>query len=160
MNAHNVTAPPPPRRAVESRDPATGELWRTYDPATADTVAAAVARARAAQPAWAARSPSERAQVVRRFHDALYRRRAEVAALITRESGKTLTDALSADVTVALDFASWTADVTPGFFRTSWRGAAGITMWRKRVRFERRPRGVIGIITPSSQPRFSSSSST
>ena len=154
MNAHNVTAPPPPRRAVESRDPATGEIWRSYDPATAETVASAVARARAVQPAWAARSPGERAKIVRRFHDVLYQRRAEIAALITRESGKTLTDALSADVTVALDFASWTAEVTPGFFRTYWRGAAGITMWRKRVRFERRPLGVIGIITPWNYPFF------
>lgn len=154
MNTQNVTVLTPPRRAVESRDPATGEVWRTYDPADAGTVAAAVALARRAQPEWAARSPSERARIVTRFHRALYRRRREVAELITRESGKPIVDALASDVTVALDFAAWTARVLPGFFRASWRGAAGITMWRKRVRFERRPLGVIGVISPWNYPFF------
>ncbi|MBL8998076.1 MAG: aldehyde dehydrogenase family protein [Gemmatimonadetes bacterium] len=154
MNTQNVTPLTPPRRAVESRDPATGEVWRTWDPADAATVAAAVARARHAQPAWAARSPSERARIVTRFHDALYRRRREVAELVTREAGKPIVDALSTDVTVALDFAAWTARALPRFFRASWRGAAGITMWRKRVRFERRALGVIGVIAPWNYPFF------
>lgn len=158
MNAHTVTEPTPrpapPRRPVESRDPATGVIWRTYDPADAEMVATAVSRARLAQPSWAACSPSERGRIVRRFHEVLYRRRFEIAELVTRESGKPIIDALATDVTVSLDFANWTAHAAPRFLRSAWRRTAGMTMWRKRVRFERRPLGVIGVISPWNYPFF------
>ncbi len=139
---------------MESRDPATGEVWRRYPSADADAAAAALARARAAQSAWAARSPSERVAILARFHETLYRRRAEIAQLVVRESGKPYVDALAVDVTLALEFAAWHLRVVPRFLKTAWRGAAGLPMWRKRVRIERRPLGVIGIITPWNYPFF------
>ena len=142
------------RRPVESRDPATGEVWRRWESADEAAVAMAVARARAAQPAWAATTPAERARVIERFRAALMRRSDEIAAIITRESGKPLVDALGADVTVALDFAGWVAKNAPRFLRGDWRGVAGMTMWRKRVRVERTPLGVIGIIAPWNYPFF------
>lgn len=117
-------------------------------------VADAVARARASQRAWAARTPAERARIVARFHDVLYRRRHEVAELITRESGKPITDAFGVDVLVTLDFARWTAKAAPRFLRSRWSGVAGTLFWRKRVRFEKRPRGVIGVIAPWNYPFF------
>ena len=117
-------------------------------------VAQAVSRARAAQPAWAAVAPTERARVLRRFHDVLWRRRHEVAAIITRESAKPYTDALGADVLVALDFATWTAREAPRFLRSRWRQVDGMLFWRKRVRSEKPPLGVIGIITPWNYPFF------
>jgi succinate-semialdehyde dehydrogenase/glutarate-semialdehyde dehydrogenase len=92
--------------------------------------------------------------VLRRFHDVLWRRRHEVAALITRESGKPYTDALGADVLVALDFANWTAREAPRFLRTRWNQVDGLLFWRKRFRIERPPLGVIGIITPWNYPFF------
>jgi len=101
-------------------------------------VAQALSRARAAQAGWAATSPFDRAQIVRRFHDVLWRRRHEVAAIITRESGKPYTDALGTDVLVTLDFANWTAKQAPRFLRSSWRQVGGLLFWRKRVRFEKR----------------------
>ena len=73
-------APGPPRRAVESGEP-TGEVFQRYGSADATVVAAALARARAAQPDWAARSASDRAAVVRRFHDVLYRSRARARGI-------------------------------------------------------------------------------
>lgn len=114
----------------------------------------AVSRARAAQPAWAAKSATERAKVVARFRDVLYRRRYEIAAVITRESGKPYTDALGVDVFVTLDFARWTAKAAPRFLRASWRGVSGLMFWRKRVRFEKKPLGVIGVIAPWNYPFF------
>ncbi len=92
--------------------------------------------------------------MVRRFHDVLYRRRHEVAATITHESGKPYTDALGADVLVALDFATWTAREAPRFLRSSWSQVGGLLFWRKRFRTERPPLGVIGIITPWNYPFF------
>jgi succinate-semialdehyde dehydrogenase/glutarate-semialdehyde dehydrogenase len=121
---------------------------------TEPQVAQAVNRARAAQPGWAATSPIDRARVVRHFHDVLWRRRHEVAAIITRESGKPFTDALGADVLVALDFAAWTARHAPRFLRSGWRQVGGLLFWRKRVRFEKAPIGVIGVIAPWNYPFF------
>ncbi len=152
-----MTAPvqhDPPRRPVESRDPATGEVWKRWETADASAVAAAVARARAAQPAWAARTPKERAAIIQRFREVLLRRSEEVARTITREAGKPLVDATAADVTVSLDFAAWTAKHAPRFLRDSVRSAEGTTMWRKRIRTVRKPRGVIGIIAPWNYPFF------
>ncbi len=53
----------------------------------------AVAAARAAQPAWAALSVIERAQIMRRIH-ALFLEHAEaMSQMLTAEIGKTITDA-------------------------------------------------------------------
>ena len=76
---------------------ATGQL-DTSAPTTNSVVAGAMRSARAAQVSWAATSPAERARILRRFHDTLYRRRHEVAELITAESGKAYTDAFGVDV--------------------------------------------------------------
>lgn len=117
-------------------------------------VALAVKRARTAQPAWGATSPADRARVLRRFHDVVWRRRHEIAAIITRESGKPYVEALGADVLVTLDFTTWTARTAPRFLRSNWRQVSGLLFWRKRVRFEKAPLGVIGIISPWNYPFF------
>lgn len=123
-------------------------------PTTNSVVAAAMRSARAAQASWAATSPSERSRILRRFHDILYRRRHQVAELITAESGKAYTDAFGVDVLVSLDSARWTAKAAPRFLRTNWQRVDGLMFLRKRVRFERRPLGVIGVISPWNYPFF------
>src|ERR671938_439237 len=88
VTTERVGAAGDPRRVAESRDPATGEVWRTYAPVDAAAVGRAIEAARRAQPAWAACPLRERARVIERFRRALYRRRREAAALIRRENGK------------------------------------------------------------------------
>ncbi len=92
--------------------------------------------------------------MLRRFRRVLYRRRHEVAALVTEESGKPLTDALGIDVFVSLDFAAWTARTAPRFLHDRWRRPSGLLFWRKRVRMDRRPIGVIAVIAPWNYPFF------
>jgi succinate-semialdehyde dehydrogenase/glutarate-semialdehyde dehydrogenase len=135
-------------------DPATGEVWRRYEPASRAEVEAAVARAKEAQSAWAGKPVAQRVAVLRRFHDALFRRRREVAEALTRENGKPLAESLAMEVTVTMDFAGFYADKAPGFLRAPWRSAAGLGMWRKRVRVAHEPYGVIGIISPWNYPFF------
>ncbi|MHB1299065.1 MAG: aldehyde dehydrogenase family protein, partial [Gemmatimonadaceae bacterium] len=136
--------------------PASQHLVAVPEPVANTAVTAALARAKVAQPGWANRSAADRAEVLRQFHRALYRRRHEVAEIVTRESGKPLTDALGVDVFVALDAAKWTAGAAPRFLRkgSGWRQVYGLMFWRKRVRFEKKPLGVIGVIAPWNYPFF------
>jgi acyl-CoA reductase-like NAD-dependent aldehyde dehydrogenase len=56
-------------------------------------IADKVKRARAAQPAWAARPVSERIEIIRRFSDALTSNKDELALTLTREMGKPIKQA-------------------------------------------------------------------
>src|SRR5918997_829858 len=71
----------------------------SYDPATGE----AVARARAAQKGWAALGFRERGAVVMRARALVLEEMDEVAALVSRESGKPAAEALAMEVVPALD---------------------------------------------------------
>jgi len=74
-------------------NPATGAVQREVPFADAELVGEAVRAARAAFGAWAATTPLRRARVMFRFRDLLEREADALAALITAEHGKTLSDA-------------------------------------------------------------------
>lgn len=76
-----------------SISPADGaEVWRGAEADAAD-VAAAVAAARVALPAWRRRSIDERIAIVRAFAKLVDARKADMAAVISRATGKPLWDA-------------------------------------------------------------------
>ena len=76
-------------------NPATGEVVRTYPTATTADIEAALARATAAQRGWArSTAVAERAALVRRVGELHTERRDDLAAIIVREMGKPLEDAL------------------------------------------------------------------
>ena len=145
---------------VRSIDPATGETWRVWRATSPGEVEAAVGRARAAQPAWAARSLGERRRAIERFRGHLFERRAEVAALIQREAGKPAAEAMMADVITTLDIARFCVRHGPRVLRTRSMIPSNIALWRKRVTIEQEPYGVIGIISPWNYPLFLPASST
>ena len=76
--------------------------------ATGASVSDAVAAALAAQPAWNARAPGERAKIIERLGDLLERDHAALMALAVREAGKTIGDALG-EVREAVDFCRYYA---------------------------------------------------
>ena len=75
-------------------DPHTGAQISTYPMATDREVEEAVAAAAAAHAQWADRSIAERAAVVRRIGELHVERSAELGAIINREMGKALADAI------------------------------------------------------------------
>jgi succinylglutamic semialdehyde dehydrogenase len=77
-----------------SIDPATGATVWEGAAATADEVATALSRARAAFPKWAATSLDERIALARAYKAALEAERDSLAALIARETGKAHWEAL------------------------------------------------------------------
>jgi acyl-CoA reductase-like NAD-dependent aldehyde dehydrogenase len=137
---------------VESRDPATGEVWRRFEPLAPSDVASAVERARSAQPAWRARSVRERARVLRAFHRVLYRRRWEVADLLQRENGKPAAEAMLAEVVLVLDMARYYARIAPRVLRTRRLRPRNPALFRKRLHIVQEPFGVVGIIAPWNYP--------
>jgi malonate-semialdehyde dehydrogenase (acetylating)/methylmalonate-semialdehyde dehydrogenase len=74
-------------------DPSTGLVTGRVPYASAEELNACVATAKAAFPKWAATPPLRRARVMFRFRDLLERGSDEIAAAISREHGKTLSDA-------------------------------------------------------------------
>jgi acyl-CoA reductase-like NAD-dependent aldehyde dehydrogenase len=74
----------------EVLDPATGEVVGRVADRSADDLDAAVVRARAAQPAWAARGDAERIDLLRRAADAVEAAAEPLAELLSREQGKPL----------------------------------------------------------------------
>ncbi len=74
-------------------DPATEEVVATVPAADAADVDRAVARATAAQRAWAATAPADRARLLRRYADTVDAHVEELAALEVREAGHLLGNA-------------------------------------------------------------------
>ena len=76
-----------------SINPASGETVWQGGAASADDCAGAIAAARRAFPAWAARPADARIAILQRYADVLGERRATLAEAIARETGKPLWEA-------------------------------------------------------------------
>jgi aldehyde dehydrogenase (NAD+) len=82
------------KHTIDVVDPATAEAFAEVAEALPEHVDLAVAAARAAQPAWAKTSASERGAVLWRWADLVERDAAWLAALEARDVGKPLADAV------------------------------------------------------------------
>ena len=80
-------------RSSNVYNPATGEVQATVGLSSVDDMRAAVANAKAAQPAWAAQNPQRRARVFFKFVELLNKNMLELATLLSSEHGKTVEDA-------------------------------------------------------------------
>jgi len=130
-------------------DPARGTVVAELAVDDGAAVAAAVARGRAAQPAWAALSPRDRTRRLQRARRELVRDRAALLDRLERETGKARFDVVGELMGVCIDL-GWLARRAPRWLaplRVSTRPLLG-----KRGRVVFKPRGVIGIISPWNAP--------
>ncbi|WP_420028722.1 succinic semialdehyde dehydrogenase [Halorussus caseinilyticus] len=137
------------RPEIPVEAPYSGSTIQTIPASTSADVLAAFERAREAQPAWADREASERAAVVRRFHDLALDRRAELLDVTQLESGKARIDAFEEvlDVaTTARHYAHRAAD----YLAPSRRKGALPLLTKTTV--NRRPVGVVGVVSPWNYP--------
>ncbi|KDD46984.1 methylmalonate-semialdehyde dehydrogenase (acylating) [Bordetella bronchiseptica MBORD901] len=128
-------------------DPATGEVAAQVGLGGGDTVAQAVAAARAAQPAWAAKSPLHRARVLNRFLALLEDNKETLARMISREHGKVISDARGEVMRgiEVVEFACGAPELMKGAMSINVGG--GIDNW-----VQREPLGVVAGITPFNFP--------
>jgi acyl-CoA reductase-like NAD-dependent aldehyde dehydrogenase len=139
-------------RRVVSINPATGEALREFECVSDLDVHAAVARARAAQPAWNDIGVQKRVAILRAFQRLLHEKKSEVARLITREAGKPYVEALLTEVLVVLDAARFCIENAYRFLREEPVPHGNLAMKTKAGRIVREPYGVIGIISPWNYP--------
>src|SRR2546422_2110502 len=119
----------------------------TYPAMGAAEVEAAVAAAGAAQRRWARVPVPARAEVIARTGAILAGRKAELAALVSRECGKVLVEA-GGDVQEAVDMAGFVA----GQGRSAWGETVPSELGSKLCWTTRAPVGVVGMITPWNFP--------
>jgi acyl-CoA reductase-like NAD-dependent aldehyde dehydrogenase len=139
-------------KKVVSINPATGETLATLDSTTDQQVLEAVARARAAQPAWHHMGVRRRTAVLKNFQRLLHEGKTQIASLITREAGKPYVEALTTEILVVLDACRFYADHAYKLLRDEALPHRNLAMKAKRGRILREPYGVIGIISPWNYP--------
>ncbi|WP_136031148.1 MULTISPECIES: CoA-acylating methylmalonate-semialdehyde dehydrogenase [unclassified Microbacterium] len=135
------------RRTAPVYDPATGRITKQVALADATEVEAAVAAAAAALPAWRATSLIKRADVFFRLRQLLADRTSELAAIVTSEHGKVLSDA-AGEVSRGIEnveFAAGLVHLLKG--ERSEQVARGVD-----VHSVKQPVGVVAAITPFNFP--------
>jgi acyl-CoA reductase-like NAD-dependent aldehyde dehydrogenase len=126
-------------------EPATEEVLAELPRAGAEEADAAVARARAAYPAWRAVAPADRARLLHRLADALSAKQEELAVLEARNAGKPIGDARGEMGMVADTFRYYAAAPERALGDTI-PVAGGVAMTF------REPLGVVALITPWNFP--------
>ena len=128
-------------------NPATGAVARQVHLAGELEVAAAVAAADEAFPAWADTPPIRRARVLNKFLELMNRHRDTLAAMITGEHGKVFSDA-QGEVTRGIDIVEFACGV-PQLLKGDFTDqvSTGIDNWTLR-----QPLGVVAGVTPFNFP--------
>jgi malonate-semialdehyde dehydrogenase (acetylating) / methylmalonate-semialdehyde dehydrogenase len=128
-------------------DPATGQLTAHVDFASSDVVDEAVAAAVDASKSWRVASLSKRTTVMFAVRELLHKRSDEVAAVITAEHGKVLSDA-AGEVSRALEVVEFACGV-PHLLKG---GYSENVSTKVDVYSIRQPLGVVGVISPFNFP--------
>lgn len=128
-------------------NPATGAVVAQVVLANLDEVNAVVAAAKAAAPAWAETAPLKRARIMFKFKELLDQHHKEIAALITREHGKVLSDAMG-EVTRGIEIVEFACGM-PQLLKTQFSDNIGGGIDNYNLR---QPLGVTAGITPFNFP--------
>ena len=134
-------------RGAEVHNPATGEVTGRVDFASASVLDEAVAAASAAFREWRHSSLTKRTQVLFSFRELLNSRKEELAAIITAEHGKVLSDALG-EVTRGLEVVEFACGI-PHLLKGGF--SEGVST-KVDVYSLRQPLGVVGVISPFNFP--------
>src|SRR5258707_8717808 len=124
-------------------DPATEKTIASVASATVDDAKRAVDAAQEAFPAWAAKKPRERAEILRKAFEVIMRDAERFAKLITLENGKALSDSRG-EIAYAAEFFRWYAEeAVRNIGNVSRAPSSGA-----RIFVQHKPAGVALLVTP------------
>src|SRR4051794_20494267 len=126
-------------------EPATAEVMAELPRAGVEETDAAVARAKAAFPAWRAVSPPDRSRMLHRLADALEARQEELAVLEARNAGKPIRDARG-EMEMVVETFRYYAGAPERLLGHTIPVEGGVDMTF------REPLGVVALITPWNFP--------
>ncbi|MFS8975213.1 CoA-acylating methylmalonate-semialdehyde dehydrogenase [Cupriavidus necator] len=148
--AHFIAGQPFPGTGSRSQavfNPATGAVARHVRLGTEDDVEAAVSSALEAFPKWADTPPIRRARIMLKFLELMNSHKEELAAIITAEHGKVLSDAIG-EVSRGIDIIEFACGI-PQLLKGDYTDqvSTGMDNWTLR-----QPLGVVAGITPFNFP--------
>src|SRR6266436_5906895 len=128
-------------------DPATEKKIASVASASVDDAKAALDAAQGAFPAWAAKKPRERGEILRKSFELIMRDAERLAKLITIENGKALSDSRG-EVAYAAEFFRWYAEeAVRAIGQVSRAPSSGA-----RIFVHHKPAGVAVLVTPWNFP--------
>ena len=134
-------------RTFTKRDPATGRALCDVARSSAADVELAVARAKAAQPAWAAMTVVKRGDILRQIALLMREHRDAIASLVAKETGKSKKDALG-ETDAATEMGFFVAGEGRRFYGQTTTSAVP----NKSAMVIRQPLGVAGLIIAANTP--------
>jgi acyl-CoA reductase-like NAD-dependent aldehyde dehydrogenase len=138
--------------ALESFNPATGELIDSVETITPDGVEAIVADVAEVQRFWAQLTLEDRGAYLDRAADVLLEEMDEVAQLLTSEQGKPITESYTMEVIPTLDVLRWCASEGPKILASEPIRMKQPMVLTKQAKFNYEPMGVVGVISPWNYP--------
>jgi aldehyde dehydrogenase (NAD+) len=134
-------------RAFTKKDPATGRALCDVARSSASDVELAVARAKAAQPAWAALTVVKRGDILRNIALLMREHRDAIASLVAKETGKSKKDALG-ETDAAIEMGFFVAGEGRRFYGQTTTSAVP----NKSAMVMRQPLGVASLIIAANTP--------
>src|ERR1043165_9518118 len=146
------TLPASETREIIAHDPSTAEEIGRVPLMDARQVAAAVNRARVAQPAWAKLSYRERARFILRARQIVLDQLEEIAQLISRETGKPKSEAISMEIVPTLNLMHYFAHNAQHLLERRKIDLGQYNFMARSSYIVYKPLGVVGIISPWNFP--------
>lgn len=138
--------------APGSLNPATRSALEPVKASTPAEVRAAVAAARAAQPAWATLPFTERAAAARRLGQLVLAKADEAAKVMSQETGRSEVECQASELTSLAPYIETAVAVAKGALKPTKVRLSPLDFPGKKGVTEPVPRGVIGVIAPWNYP--------
>lgn len=137
---------------TECINPGTGEVIGYSDIHTPEEVKEIIARARNAQPEWAALPLKQKIAMLKKTKEYMVEHMDSLAETVARDNGKTRTDALAAEILPGVAALTYYCKKAKSFLKDRRLMPSGLLFINKISKITRMPYGVVGIISPWNYP--------